>query len=90
MLFSRNIPEPDTPKYDYKRIIRRSIMSNGNVDPRQMPSTKHYMRQNIVNAIRQVPPLSEPFVRADIRRHVMKFEDRDLVIKYAMKKIPKA
>lgn len=81
MLFSLNIPEPDTPKRDYGRIIRRSIMPNGNVDPRQMPSTKHYMQQNVINAIRQVPPLSKPFVQDDMRRHVMNLENCDLVIK---------
>lgn len=77
MLFSLHIPEPDTPKRNYKRKIRRSIMPNDNVNPRQMPSTKYYIRQNILNVIRQVPPLSKPFVQDDIRRHVMILKDRD-------------
>lgn len=82
MLFSPRTPEPDAPKPDCKRTIRKHIVTNVDVGPRQIPSKQiHYIKQNILNVIRHVSRLSKPFVQDDVRGHEMNLEDHGLVKK---------
>lgn len=79
-----------TPKSNCKRTIHKNTMWNADIGPHRMPSKKtHYIRQNFLNAIRQVSPLSKLFAQDDTRGHVMNLEDNGFVKKYTMRKVPK-
>lgn len=93
MLFLRLISEPDSPKPDYKRTVPKNIVPNVDVGASRTLSSsmpKHYIRQNIVNVVRQVPRLPKQSVQDDNRGHVINLENNGLVKKYTMKKVPKA